>query len=231
MTLAGDIRRLQKEVRHLRSRLISEAPSFTDDELVQALRDGTATPAHLHQIYDVVAEDLKAVLFSHARDLSPEDWRYRWEKYALCPMATAFYVLSHRADQELPPRLLEARTLSRPYDPAGWEKRFRNPPNHAAKMRHLSFLVWARTLLIDHALPTPECHAERVVLDDWSDGGSAPVDLERTPTERVVRLLQALDVAYQYNLLHRCPVLPDSISPLRVKIPPIPPLPGKRSKR
>lgn len=230
MTLPGDIRRLQVEVHHLRSRLISESPSFTDDELVQALRDGTATPAHLHQIYDVVAEDLKAVLFSQARRLSPEDLRYHRESYLLCPMVTAFRVLSHRADQELSPTLLEDRTRSQPYDPAGWEKRSRNPPNRAATRRHLSFLVWARTFLIDHALPTPECHAERLMLDAWGDGGSAPVDLERTPTERVVRLLASLDVFYQLNLLLRCPQWTGTSS-LGVEIPPIPPLPGKRTKR
>jgi len=174
--------------------LMAAPPGYSDDEIVQALTDGTATPTHLDHLYPVIAEDLLTNLYLFGKDFDPESRYEPWASMLVsCPMATAIGALSYPADVDLPAELLDARTHYRHYDPGKWEKVAGRQTNQAAILRDLCFVKWAKTVLLNQALPSPDCIQARATIDDWCGGGPAPVDVDRTPSPRVVRLLAPLD--------------------------------------
>lgn len=190
---------------HRLETLLAAPRKFSDDETVQALSDGTATPAHLDHLYPIIAEDLLTNLYLFGQNFDPKS-RYdpRASMFVSCPMATAIGALSYPAADDLPAELLDARTHYRHYDPGGWEKVAGGQTNQAAILRDLCFVKWAKTVLLNQALPSPDCIQARATIDGWCDGGPAPVDVDRTPSPRVVRLLAPLDMEWQLPLLmHR----------------------------
>ena len=190
---------------HRLETLMAAPRAFSDDEIVQALTDGTATPAHLDHLFPIISEDLLTNLYLFGRHFVPED-RYdpRVSMFVSCPMATAVAALSYPADDDLPAELRDARTRYRHYDPGKWEKVAGRQTNQAAILRDLCFVKWAKTVLLNQALPSPDCIQARATIDDWCDGGPDPVEVDRTPSPRVVRLLAPLDIKWQLPLLmHR----------------------------
>ena len=64
---AGDRRRLDRLERSLaRSRIYAPEP-LSDAQLIEAMKDGTATLAHMKQVYDICARDLEIRLFQEAK--------------------------------------------------------------------------------------------------------------------------------------------------------------------
>ncbi len=201
MTMSRD--NFERRLRRLEDR-VAPSLAFSDDDIVRALEDGTATPAHLDALYPVVAEDLVNALFRFGSNVHTEGVPAgQLSMLRHCPMFTALGVLSYQADGELPTWLMEARTRGWVYDPATWEKQAKRLKNGAAgrRLRHLDFVSWAKAALLNHALPTPDADRARRILDDWNNGGPAPVDIDRTPSARAVRLLAPLDFAFQLPLL------------------------------
>lgn len=196
--------------RHLENRLVrlgtlmAPPPTYSDDEIVQALADGTATPAHLDYLYPIIAEDLVTSLYWWAPRIARNDWdNPKVIVFDCCPVARALKVLNFGADERVPSKLLKARTRACPYDPASWEKTPRGLRNQAARdrLRDLSFVLWVKADLVNQALPTPDCRDARLKIDGWRNGGPAPIDVDRTPSTRVVRLLAPLDIVGQLPLL------------------------------
>lgn len=216
----------QSRLRRLEAQV---APSlgFSDDDIVRALEEGTATPGHLDALYPIVAEDLLTALIRIGSNFDTEGVAVgQLSMLRHCPMFTALSVLGYQANEELPTWLMEARTRRWVYDPATWEEQARGIKNGAAgrRLRHLCFVSWAKAALLSHALPTPDAVRARRILDDWHNGGPAPVDIDRTPSPRAVRLLAPLDFAFQLPLLMLCVQRGPKDSLLIRQCPPIPSL-------
>jgi hypothetical protein len=64
---AGDRRRLEGVERSLASSSVYAPEPLSDAQLIEALTNGTATPAHMKQIYDICAPDLEIRLFQEAK--------------------------------------------------------------------------------------------------------------------------------------------------------------------
>ena len=181
---AGDRRRLEGVERSLASSSVYAPESLSDAQLIEALTNGTATPAHMKQIYDICAPDLEIRLFQEAKrwrdnpDL-PRRVRADTQRFG---MAADF--LCFRADEE--PRY-ELEWL--PFEPHLWlDTEGRGRPHHP-----FFFSTWARSALLEWLLNHDPLAMEfRQRLDAWCDGGNPPGDLLRYPEPRQYLLLDPI---------------------------------------
>jgi hypothetical protein len=180
----GDLRRLEGVERSLTSSSLYVPDSLSDAQLIEALENGTATPAHMKQIYDICAPHLEVGLFREAkrwRDIPdvPRADRADTQRFAM-----AAEMLWFRADEEPGFRL---EWLA--FEPHRWLATEGRPGSH----HPFFFSMWARSalveLLLDH---DPLALESRRRLDAWCDGGDPPVDLLRYPDPRQYRLLNPI---------------------------------------
>ena len=181
---AVDHRRLDKLERSLARSSVYALEPLSDEQLILALENGTATPAHMKQIYDICAPDLEIALFQEAK---------RWRDFPDVPrgdradtqrFALAAAMLWFRADEE-PGFKLDWLA----FEPDAWlPTEGRRGPHHP-----LFFSRWARSALVELLLDHDPLALEfRRRLDAWCDGGDPPVDLLRYPEPRQYRLLDPL---------------------------------------
>ncbi len=189
---AGDRRRLDRLERSLARSSVYAPEPFTDAQLIEAMKDGTATLAHMKQVYDICAQDLEVRLFIVAKRLrddfpdyphwhrnGSETWRFR----------VAAQILRYRADEE-PGFKLE---FLDPLEPQPWYEAAdgRRFPLHGPDLPYFS--IWARAALLASLLDHDPVALEfRRRLDEWGDGGDPPVDLLRYPEPREYLLLHPI---------------------------------------
>ena len=172
---AGERRRLDGLERSLASSSAYALEPLSDVQLIEALKNGTATPAHMKQIYDSCAQDLEIGLFQEAkrwrdgpdpppRERGTSEWLMPWR------FAMAAEMLWFRADEE-PGFKLEWLA----FEPHRWLAAEDRPgPHHP-----FFFSMWARSALVELLLDHDPLALEfRRRLDAWCDGGDPPVDLE-----------------------------------------------------
>ena len=170
---AGDRRRLDGLEQSLASSSVYALEPLSDAQLIEALENGTATPLHMKQIYDICAQDLEIGLFNEAkrwRDIpdSPRGVRADPQRFAL-----AAEMLWFRADEE-PGFKLEWLA----FEPHRWlDAEGRRPHNP------LFFSMWARSALVELLLDHDPLGLEfRRRLDAWCDGGFPQLTCSATPS-------------------------------------------------
>ena len=96
---AGDHRRLDRLERSLTTLGVYALEPLSDEQLIQAMTNRTATPAHMKRVYDICAPDLEIRLFQEGtkRRAYPE---YAREMRLLQPFDEAAELLRYRVDEE-----------------------------------------------------------------------------------------------------------------------------------
>jgi hypothetical protein len=185
---AGDRRRLEGlEGSLARSRIYAPEP-LSDAQLIEAMKDGTATPAHMKQLYDICALDLEIRLFQEAKR-SRDFPNFPRVRSTTQRFGMAAQILRYRADEEPG---FELDWL--PIEPHPWletsdgQRFFHREPHNP-----FYFSIWARAVLLAWLLDHDPLALEfRRRLDEWCDRGNPPVDLLRYPEPREYLLLSPI---------------------------------------
>jgi len=163
--------------------------SLSNDELMAALQSGTATPLQMEKIWAIAKEDIRTQIIRVAgnRRLFHEQGGKSERNMMFAPADRAIEILSHPAcvDFASPPQFVPK------YDPEAWS----NPMKYRGTHRHAggNARIWARTYLMKRLLGDDEGLLLRHEIDDWMDGGDAPIDVDRYPHESIYWLINPID--------------------------------------
>ena len=186
MRIEGYERRLEK----LQSSLARLAPgTWAPQELVTAMKAGTATPMQLEQVWLIAKEDIRTQIIRIARNW----WLFYQEggssglNKTIYPVGRAIETLSHPPDVELD---MESRWVQ-PYTPEVWG----DPEEARRQRRHVlkEFKLWSRGFLMKRLLGEDGGLSLRHEIAQWIDGGEPPIDENRFPHESVYWLILPID--------------------------------------
>jgi hypothetical protein len=167
----------RRRLRKLEAELAKLNPDpSTDDELIAALKAFTATPIQMEQIWAIAREDIRTQIIRLARNrrlfYAAGGW---YESAVTLPVTRAIEILSHRADE---PFELSLEYAPRPIPHGSSIESSTNPNRRHAP---LTFTTWARTALMTKLLGDDGGLCLRHEIDDWMDGGDAPLMWTGTP--------------------------------------------------
>jgi hypothetical protein len=195
---AGNRRRLEGLERSLARSSVYAPEPFSDAQLIQAMKDGTATLAQMKQVYDICAPDLEIRLFQEAKRLRdfPDFPAPHPSRKDTLRFGWAAQILRYRADEDPGFELHFVDFEPQPWLETPEGRRF---PLHGPDPFYFS--IWARAALLASLLDHDPLALEfRRRLDEWCDGGDPPVDLLRYPEPREYLLLHPIG-PYAYNCL------------------------------
>jgi hypothetical protein len=168
-------------------------------QLIEAMKAGTATLAHMKQVHDLCAPDLEVRLFMVAKAMRdfPDSLAPHPSRKDTLRFAMAAQILRYRADEDPGFELHFVDFEPQPWYESRDGRRF---PLHGPT-NLFYFSVWARTALLASLLDHDPLALEfRRRLDEWCDGGDPPVDFRRYPESRVYLLLHPI-APHGYNCL------------------------------
>jgi hypothetical protein len=164
---------------------------LTDEDLIAEFTAGTATMDHVHTLFTIMGEELRATVMISAAQL-------RWDPrrvpgYAVCPVYVAMYIVSYPARDPVPELYLAQVFECCGHDPELWDllaKKF----YYSERARPGFFRDWVRAEMIRLLFKDDPTGLElRTQLDEYSEDMDAlKADFPDPPPDFARRLL-ALD--------------------------------------
>jgi len=170
--------------------------TWAPQELITAMKTGTATPMQLEQVWLIAQEEIRTQIIRIARN-----WWLFYQKGGTLGWDPTFHTvgraietLSHPPDFELD---MEPQWVQ-PYSPEVWG----DPEEARRRHRHVfeEFKRWARGFLMKRLLGEDGGLSLRYEIGQWIDGGEPPIDEHRFPHESVYWLI--LPIADDPGLMH-----------------------------
>ena len=184
------IERYERRLSRLEGSLAGLTPdTWTHEELINAMKAGTATPMQMDQVWSVAKEDIRTQIIRVARN--------RWLFYqgggqnewdvTFPPVSRALETLSYPADVPL----VMKRQWVPPYDPEAWA----DPLEARRTHRHIpdGFRRWSRTYLMKRLLGEDGGLGLRREIGRWIDGGDPPIDEDHFPDASIYNLILPID--------------------------------------
>lgn len=175
----------------------------TDDELIEALRAGTATMKHVRWLFKLMGEELRAkVLVSAAalRSNQERDFGFRF-----FPVDVAIAIVGYPVDEPVAERYTASVFRSCGYDPESWDRAAKNFA-YRDLARNRYFANWVKAEMIRLLFRgDPTARKLRTQLDTYAGDFEAVCnDLDAPPRDLALRLHsihEPLDDSHQEPLM------------------------------
>ena len=189
-------RELHQRLAALEKAMVRVRPKeLTDEDLIEDFRAGTATMDHVHTLFTIMGEELRARIMISAAQL-------RWDPrlvpgYSVCPVDVAMYIVSYPARAFVPELYLAEVFGFCGHDPERWDQ-WAKKYYHPERIRPSIFRDWVRAEMIRLLFKDDPAGLElRTQLDEYSEEMDAlKADFPDPPPDLARRLL-ALDESFE----------------------------------
>lgn len=154
-------RDLERRIRRLEAQVGPSSRTLTDDEVIEALTNRTATLEHVEHLYDVIKDEAwaalvwRAIYWRRAREGPPE-----FNVMLVSPVSLATEILTYPADLEVPAQYIDIVLML-----AGERDLVDKCP--AGGMRKQLFNTWVRAEIVQRVIEEPTAMELRTQMDRW----------------------------------------------------------------
>jgi hypothetical protein len=185
-------RELRERLAALEKAMVRVRPKdLHDEDLIEEFTAGTATMDHVHKLFTIMGEELRATLMITAAQLRWDP--YRVPGHAVCPVYVAMYIASYPARDPVPELYLDQVFEWCGHDPEAWD-RMAKKYYYPEGARQSIYRDWVRGEMIRLLFKDDRTGLDlRTQLDEYSEDMDAlRTDFPDPPPDLARRLL-ALD--------------------------------------